>query len=103
MNYFWGLFALYCLIALIRTPGEGYGAKILMFVDLFVASVFEPSRVGITISSYCQKLVETGSPPWWAVAILWFCDLFEKDHGAKAKAADIARLRAALAFLEANP
>ena len=102
MKWFWWALALYCLIALIRTPGRGYGAKVLMFFDYFVCACIW--RIpNITISSKCGLALRSAHPPWWAKAVSWFCNLFEANHCEKAINADISRCRSAISVLDAIP
>jgi hypothetical protein len=93
------LFLLYCLIALYRTPGVGYGAKVLMFFDLFVcACVWRIPDV--TISSKAGLAMRTRSPPLWARFVSEFCNIFEADHCEKAIKADLLRAQVAQWLLE---
>ena len=98
MKYVAFAFLLYCVIALIRTPGEGYGAKVLFFLDLFICGLIW-RMPDITISSMCGLELRRPNPAWWAKAISDFCDVFEADHCEKAIAADAERAHSALQTL----
>jgi hypothetical protein len=95
------LFLAYCLIALYRTPGRGYGAKVLMFFDLFVCACIW-RLPDVTISSKCGLELRRANPRWWAVAISAFCDLFEPNHCKLAIQADRDRAAQAIALLTGN-
>ena len=102
MKWFWVALLAYCLIALYRTPGKGYGAKLLFFFDLFVcACIFRIPD--ITISSVCGLALRRPDPPWAAKAVSWFCNLFAANHCENAIQADAARARTALSVLEPKP
>ena len=99
MKYFWILFLLYCIIALIRTPGQGYGAKVLFFFDLFVCALI--FRIpDVTISSLTGLALRKPNPPLVAKLISKFCNIFAPNHCENAIAADRARAEATIQLLK---
>src|SRR5581483_5034117 len=67
---------------------EGYIHRDLVALDQFV-NVVADGKPDETISSRAARADESGKK--WGKAMSWFLDLFQKDHGPKAQAGDVAR------------
>jgi hypothetical protein len=74
---------------------EQYIHRLLVGFDQFI-NVVTDGDPDETISSRAARAAEKGKP--WGVAMSKFLDVFQKDHGAKAQAADLERAQAVTAL-----
>jgi hypothetical protein len=99
MKYFWFLFLAYLVFGLLhQNKGKAYGYKIDLFIDLFFGAAIwcEP---GVTISAETGMAMQRAHPPYWAIVLNDFLNMFEKGHCAKAILADIARAQGTINYL----
>jgi hypothetical protein len=73
-----------------EAASEGYIHRALVGFDQFV-NVLTGGYPDETISSRSARAAERGK--LWGVAMSWFLDLFQSNHGAKAQAGDVERAR----------
>ena len=91
-------FLLYCVVCLVRSPATAWGAKVLLFLDMFVCAIIWRDS-GITISSMTGLAFARPAPPLWAVWLHAVLNGISKDHCELAFENDAARSRAALEIL----
>ena len=72
---------------------EGYWHRVFVALDIFLNVVFK-GREDETISSRAARAATEGK--LWGILISKFLDLFEKDHGAYAEAADVERAKSVI-------
>lgn len=80
---------------------NGYAFKALLYLDIFVGSLLARDP-DITISSYCGLALRTPKAGFWegAKRVLGRAlNAISKNHCESAIASDIARAKAAIAFL----
>jgi hypothetical protein len=73
---------------------EKYLHRMLVGLDQFL-NVVTDGDPDETISARSARAAEKGKP--WGIAMCKFLNLFQKDHGPKAQAGDVARADAVLA------
>jgi hypothetical protein len=73
-----------------EAASEGYIHRALVGFDQFV-NVLTGGYPDETISSRSARAAESGQ--LWGIAMSWFLDLFQSNHGAKAQAGDVERAR----------
>jgi hypothetical protein len=80
---------------------SGYVYKVLLFLDLFACAVIfrDPD---VTISAETGLALKRPNPPRWARVLGWILDHIQANHCALAVDDDIARARAAIAYLSAK-
>lgn len=88
------LFLVYCVIGLVRSPATAWGAKVLLFFDMFICAVIWRES-DITISSMTGLRFAKPSPPWWCRWLHAFLNAIQPDHCELAIENDAARCRAA--------
>jgi|SRR5580658_10268098 hypothetical protein len=71
-----------------QAAAEGYPKRLLIALDIFM-NVLTDGDPDETISSRSARAAEQGKT--WGIEMSKFLDLFQKDHGAKAVAGDVAR------------
>ncbi len=78
---------------------EDYLKRALIGLDTFI-NVLTDGDPDETISSRSARAAERGKK--WGVILSKFLDIFQKDHGAKAQAGDVARAQTVLSAEESS-
>ena len=78
---------------------EGYLHRDAVALDIFI-NVFTGGKEDETISSRAARAAEVGKK--WGVDMSKFLNLFQKDHGAKAQAGDVARANEVISLEQAS-
>ena len=68
---------------------EHYIHRVLVAFDIFCNVVFFNGDEDETISSHSARASTQGK--WWGIALSWFLDLFQRNHGLHAIAGDEER------------
>ena len=72
----------------LKASQEAYPKRFLIALDMFM-NVITDGDPDETISSRSARAAQQGKS--WGIEMSKFLDLFQKDHGAKAVAGDVAR------------
>jgi hypothetical protein len=75
----------------VRAEHEVYLHRILVGLDQFM-NVLSNGDPDETISARAARAAERGKP--WGIAMSKFLNIFQKDHGPRAQAGDVARATA---------
>jgi hypothetical protein len=101
MRWLWLVVPAYPAFGLLhQNRGKTYGYKIMLFLDLFASALIfrDPD---VTISAETGLAMRRQDPPLWARLLNGFLDKIREGHCQAAILDDVARARAAIAYLEA--